>query len=204
MLRYCYASHPVCQPAAHQLPLLLPLLLCWSPRPAGSKGYVPVRDTQDGYSFLYPFGWQEVQVEGQDVVYKDVIEPLESVSVSLVPTEKAEVGEFGDAKEVAFTLADKVLTAPNQEIALINVGEVSQRPRRVEGAQGMHAVVEAKGWGARLLRLLPVAPVRAWRATLERRPAAAASPSALALMLPAALLRALSCSAPPTAASTTI
>ncbi|EFN56417.1 hypothetical protein CHLNCDRAFT_13502, partial [Chlorella variabilis] len=94
------------------------------------KGYVPVRDTQDGYSFLYPFGWQEVQVEGQDVVYKDVIEPLESVSVSLVPTEKAEVGEFGDAKEVAFTLADKVLTAPNQEIALINVGERTTNGRK--------------------------------------------------------------------------
>lgn len=25
---------------------------------AGPKGFVPVRDTQDGYSFLYPFGWQ--------------------------------------------------------------------------------------------------------------------------------------------------
>lgn len=29
----------------------------------------------------------------QDVVYKDVIEPLESVSVSLVPTEKKDVSE---------------------------------------------------------------------------------------------------------------
>ena len=85
---------------------------------------MPVKDAQDGYSFVYPFGWQEVSVEGQDVVYKDVIEPLESVSVSLVPTEKKEVSEFGEAREVAFTLADKVLTAPNQEVSILNVGEV--------------------------------------------------------------------------------
>lgn len=31
----------------------------------------------------------------QDVVYKDVIEPLESVSVSLVPTEKKDVRGYG-------------------------------------------------------------------------------------------------------------
>lgn len=67
-------------------------------------------------------------MDGQDVVYKDVIEPLESVSVSLVPTEKADVTEFGEPKEVAFTLADKVLTAPSQEVTLINVGEVGASP----------------------------------------------------------------------------
>jgi hypothetical protein len=39
------------------------------------------------------------------VVYKDVIEPLESVSVSLIPTDKATVEEFGSLEEVAFTLA---------------------------------------------------------------------------------------------------
>ncbi|KAL4448280.1 hypothetical protein ABPG75_005499 [Micractinium tetrahymenae] len=100
-----------------------PLLAGSAQAAKGPKGFVPVKDTQDGYSFLYPFGWQEVSVDGQDVVYKDVIEPLESVSVSLVPTEKADVREFGDAKEVAFTLADKVLTAPSQEIALLGASE---------------------------------------------------------------------------------
>jgi photosystem II oxygen-evolving enhancer protein 2 len=81
---------------------------------------VPVNDQQDGYSFAYPFGWQEVSVAGQDVVYKDVIEPLESVSVSLVPTDKADVTEFGPAAEVAATLARSVLTAPGQEVNLLN------------------------------------------------------------------------------------
>ncbi|KAF3773278.1 PsbP-like protein 1 [Nymphaea thermarum] len=45
------------------------------------KGFQPVLDKTDGYSFFYPFGWQEVVVQGQDKVFKDVIEPLESVSV---------------------------------------------------------------------------------------------------------------------------
>jgi len=29
------------------------------------KGFVAVKDSQDGYAFLYPFGWQEVSVDGQ-------------------------------------------------------------------------------------------------------------------------------------------
>lgn len=32
---------------------------------AAPKGFVPVKDAQDGYAFLYPFGWQEVSVDGQ-------------------------------------------------------------------------------------------------------------------------------------------
>lgn len=65
-----------------------------------NKEYTPVKDAQDGYSFVYPFGWQEVAVKGQDVVYKDVIEPLESVSVSISKTDKDKVSEFGAAPEV--------------------------------------------------------------------------------------------------------
>lgn len=91
---------------------------------------MPAKDPQDGYSFLYPFGWQEVPVDGQDIVYKDVIEPLESVSVGMVPTEKASVEEFGTAQEVAFTLADKVLTAPSQQVVLVNAGERTSNGRK--------------------------------------------------------------------------
>jgi photosystem II oxygen-evolving enhancer protein 2 len=29
-----------------------------------------VSDLNDNYQFLYPFGWQEVTVDGADVVYK--------------------------------------------------------------------------------------------------------------------------------------
>ena len=36
----------------------------------------------------------------QDVVYKDIIEPLESVSVNLVPTDKDDITLFGTPEEV--------------------------------------------------------------------------------------------------------
>ena len=70
---------------------------------AAAKEFTPVKDSQDGYSFVYPFGWQEVAVKGQDIVYKDVIEPLESVSVSITQTDKANVAEFGSPAEVRLT-----------------------------------------------------------------------------------------------------
>ncbi|CAF2047693.1 unnamed protein product [Brassica rapa] len=40
------------------------------------KDFMTVSDNKDAYSFLYPFGWQEAMIEGQDKVYKDVIEPF--------------------------------------------------------------------------------------------------------------------------------
>ena len=37
---------------------------------------------------------------GQDVVYKDIIEPLESVSVNMVATDKDDITLFGTPDEV--------------------------------------------------------------------------------------------------------
>lgn len=92
--------------------------------PANAKGgFEVVRDQQDAYQFVYPFGWQEVSIPGQDVVYKDVIEPLESVSVSYIPTEKASISDYGDVKEVSYTLVRKVLTNVNQDVSLLSCEE---------------------------------------------------------------------------------
>jgi photosystem II oxygen-evolving enhancer protein 2 len=43
---------------------------------------------------------QEVAVRGQDVAFKDVIEPLESVSVSIIKTDKTSLSELGTPDEV--------------------------------------------------------------------------------------------------------
>ena len=41
------------------------------------------------------YGWvQEVSVQGQDKVYKDVIEPLESVSINMIPTTKEDIRDL--------------------------------------------------------------------------------------------------------------
>lgn len=83
------------------------------------KGFLPMTDKSDGYSFIYPFGWQEVVIEGQDKVFKDVIEPLESVSVTVLPTSKEDVKDLGSPQVVAETLIKKVLAPPTQKTKLI-------------------------------------------------------------------------------------
>ena len=87
------------------------------------KGFLPVLDKKDGYSFFYPFGWQEVVIEGQDKVFKDVIEPLESVSVNMIQTDKQDIKEFGPPQQVAETLIKRVLAPPTQKTKLIEAKE---------------------------------------------------------------------------------
>ncbi|XP_039780265.1 psbP-like protein 1, chloroplastic isoform X1 [Panicum virgatum] len=87
------------------------------------KGFLPVVDKKAGYSFLYPFGWQEVAVQGQDKVYKDVIEPLESVSVNSIPTSKEDIRDLGPPDKVAEALIKKVLAPPTQKTKLIEAKE---------------------------------------------------------------------------------
>ncbi|KAG8493232.1 hypothetical protein CXB51_010559 [Gossypium anomalum] len=65
----------------------------------------------------------EVVIEGQDKVFKDVIEPLESVSVNMIPTSKQDIRDFGSPQEVAETLIKKVLAPPTQKTKLIQAGE---------------------------------------------------------------------------------
>nr|AJS13466.1 PPL1 [Erycina pusilla] len=87
------------------------------------KGFQLVLDKKDGYSFLFPFGWQEVVVQGQDKVFKDVIEPLESVSINMIPTSKQDIRELGSPQEVADALIKKVLAPPSQKIMLVEASE---------------------------------------------------------------------------------
>ncbi|KAJ8553732.1 hypothetical protein K7X08_024410 [Anisodus acutangulus] len=107
---------------------IAPLLLMTSQTPTSfaaenKKGFLPVTDKKDGYSFLYPFGWQEVVVEGEDKVFKDVIEPLESVSVNLVPSSKEGIRDFGSPQQVAEILIKKFLASPSQKTKLIEASE---------------------------------------------------------------------------------
>jgi len=53
-----------------------------------------------------------------------VVEPLETVSVTITPTEKKDIKEFGDIQAVAETLAKEVLTAPGQEVEVKSTNEV--------------------------------------------------------------------------------
>ncbi|KZV15984.1 psbP-like protein 1, chloroplastic-like [Dorcoceras hygrometricum] len=103
--------------------ILIMCFSCNSVAAEAKKGFIPVTDKKDGYTFLYPFGWQEVVVQGEDKVFKDVIEPLESVSVNVIPSGKENIREFGPPQQVAETLIKKVLTSPSQKPKLIEASE---------------------------------------------------------------------------------
>lgn len=88
---------------------------------AGLKSYI---DTTDGYEFLYPNGWVQVKVAGgPDVVFHDLIEQSENVSVivSPVPDNKT-LQELGSPSEVGYRLSKNAI-APldsGREAELIN------------------------------------------------------------------------------------
>ena len=76
----------------------------------------PTQDGPDGYRFQYPFGWQEVTVSGADVVYKDIVEPLETVSVTLLETDKKDVADYGPVEEVSSVWGDSKVQAIDVEV----------------------------------------------------------------------------------------
>lgn len=78
----------------------------------GLKAYV---DALDGYRFLYPNGWIQVAVKnGPDVVFHDLIEETENVSVVMSPVSgNKQLTDLGSPGEVGLQLAEKVLAPPN-------------------------------------------------------------------------------------------
>ncbi|BBG97932.1 PsbP-like protein 1 [Prunus dulcis] len=65
------------------------------------RDFCQSRTRQTGTNLFIPLGGraQEVTVEGQDKVFKDVIEPLETVSVNVFPTVKQDIKEFGSPQQ---------------------------------------------------------------------------------------------------------
>jgi photosystem II oxygen-evolving enhancer protein 2 len=75
---------------------------------SGLKGYV---DSIDGYEFLYPNGWVPVQVtNGPDVVFRDLVERTENVSVIVSPVPQGKtLAELGTPGEVGYQLQKNAL-----------------------------------------------------------------------------------------------
>jgi photosystem II oxygen-evolving enhancer protein 2 len=90
----------------------------------GLKAYV---DALDGYRFLYPNGWLEMKVtDGPDVVFRDLIEETENVSVVLSQLDgKKTLADLGDASAVGLRIAQKILapTGSNREAELLSANE---------------------------------------------------------------------------------
>lgn len=88
---------------------------------SGLNSYV---DSLDGYEFLYPNGWEEVQVsDGPDLVLHDLIERTENVSVvvSPIPDDRS-LEDLGTPTDVGYKLQKNAIAPPdsNREAELVN------------------------------------------------------------------------------------
>ena len=90
----------------------------------GLKNYV---NTEKGYQFLYPNGWVQVKVSsGPDVVFHDIIEMTENVSVIVSPApSKTTLADLGTPTEVGYKLGKNALApeGSGREAELVNAEE---------------------------------------------------------------------------------
>ena len=81
-------------------------------------------DNYDGYSFLYPTGWVPVTVsEGPDVVFRDIINSTENVSVVISPVSEGKTLEdLGTPTEVGYKLSKSInaFTDNDRDVQLID------------------------------------------------------------------------------------
>jgi photosystem II oxygen-evolving enhancer protein 2 len=84
---------------------------------SGLQSYV---NTTNGYQFLYPNGWIQVEVEnassGVDVVFRDLIERSDNISVIINDVNKDEkLEDLGTPTEVGYRFMKMVNNDPNSE-----------------------------------------------------------------------------------------
>jgi photosystem II oxygen-evolving enhancer protein 2 len=113
-----------------RIALILLLVLSFSlsnPGVAAAAGLKSFVDTADGYEFLYPNGWLQVRVaDGPDVVFHDLIEVSENVSVVISPVREGKtLTQLGTPSEVGYRLGKVALAPPDsgRSAELINAGK---------------------------------------------------------------------------------
>jgi photosystem II oxygen-evolving enhancer protein 2 len=72
-------------------------------------------DTDQGYEFLYPNGWVEAKIKnGPDVLFHDLIEEYENVSVVVNPaSDKKSLQDLGTPSEVGYKLSKNAIAPPD-------------------------------------------------------------------------------------------
>ena len=83
--------------------------------PASANGFKRYEDTSDSYRFFYPNGWVAVKVNnGADIVFHDIIEPSENVSVVISPISRDKtLADLGTPGEVGYKLGKSAIAPPN-------------------------------------------------------------------------------------------
>jgi photosystem II oxygen-evolving enhancer protein 2 len=99
----------------------------------GLNSYI---DSLDGYRFLYPTGWTQVKNladnRGLDVLFHDIIEQTENISVVINPTPgKRKLDDLGTPSEVGYRLGKSAIApeGSGREAELVNAeaGQVGDR-----------------------------------------------------------------------------
>jgi photosystem II oxygen-evolving enhancer protein 2 len=72
-------------------------------------------DDIDGYRFLYPNGWVQIKVSNNlDVVFHDIIEQTENISVVINPVPgRKTLADLGSASEVGYQLSKSAIAPPD-------------------------------------------------------------------------------------------
>ncbi len=104
--------------------LLLMLTFLVSGCVTPTSGLVPFVDNKDGYRFLYPNGWLQTNLKnGPDVLFHDIIEQSENVSVVIGKLSSvSNLKDIGTASDVGMRVRDKVIAVPGsgREAELMN------------------------------------------------------------------------------------
>jgi photosystem II oxygen-evolving enhancer protein 2 len=79
-----------------------------------TSGLAPFADTKDGYRLLYPNGWLQTSLKnGPDILFHDLIEPSENVSVAISKLASVTtLSQIGDANAVGRRVMERVIAAP--------------------------------------------------------------------------------------------
>ncbi|MBP0017277.1 MAG: photosystem II reaction center PsbP family protein [Cyanobacteria bacterium SBLK] len=111
---------------------LLALALILSSCAIAANGFPTYIDLQDGYQFHYPNGWIQVDVQnasrGVDVVFRDLIEPTENLSVIIsdIPGDR-QLQDLGTATDVGYRFfKQRNAIDPNIKIELLGAETFSK------------------------------------------------------------------------------
>ena len=76
-----------------------------------TSGLVPFADSKDGYRFLYPNGWTETKGNSAiDILFHDIIEPSENVSVAISKLETVKtLEEIGEPEAIGLRVQQRVV-----------------------------------------------------------------------------------------------
>ncbi len=92
-----------------------------------TSGLVPFADSKDGYRFLYPNGWTETKGNSAiDILFHDIIEPSENVSVAITKLETVKtIEEIGDAEEIGLRVLKRVVApeGSGRQAKLLNASQ---------------------------------------------------------------------------------